>query len=166
MIEPREGVPEVLGEDAFRHIVSRETQRATRYQDFFSVCLVKPDTAHALPVEVHHAVARKIAECLRATDVVGRLRDGAAFLLLHTASADAVRVAERVRAKIENVAFPNSGGGPPQRITLSVGNVSFPRDGSSDRLLFSRAEEHLQEAVRRGGNRVIHGDDSSANPTH
>jgi GGDEF domain-containing protein len=159
VIEPREGAPEVLGEDAFRHILSRETQRATRYQDFFSVCLVKPDTASALPIEIHHAVARKIAECLRATDVVGRLRDGAAFLLLNTASTDAVGVAERVRKKIENVSFPSPAGGPPQRITLSMGKVSFPRDGSSDRLLFSKAEAHLQEAVRRGGNRVVHGDE-------
>jgi len=43
-IEPATGV---FVEDAFRHLLSREAQRATRYQDFFSVCLVKPDSAKA-----------------------------------------------------------------------------------------------------------------------
>ena len=103
-----------------------------------------------------HAIARKIAEFLRSTDIVGRVQGGAAFLLLHTTSGDAVRVAERIRGHIENVAFPGTPGGPPRRVTLSVGEVSFPRDGSTDKMLLSRAEANLQEAARQGGNRVVY----------
>ncbi len=155
---------EVLGEDAFRHLLAREADRASRYRDFFSVCLVKPDTAqpsHDSPAEIQQAIARKIAEFLRSTDIVGHVQDGAAFLLLHTTSNDAVRVAERIRGHIEKVAFPGTPGGPPRRITLSVGEVSFPRDGSTDQTLLSRAEANLQEAARQGGNRVVYADDST-----
>lgn len=154
--EPRE----VLGEDAFRWALARETARATRYQHFFSVCLIKPDAldgvvnGHAR--EVQRAVAKKIAEFLRSTDVVACVADNAAILLLHTANGDAAMVAERIRAHIENVAFPVSPTGRPARVTLSVGEVSFPRDGSNDRALLTRAEANLREAARQGGNRVVH----------
>jgi len=154
---------EVLAEEGFRHVLAREANRATRYQDFFSVCLVKPDGLEddsGGAAEVRRAVARKIAELLRATDVVAYVQEGAAVLLLHTASSDAVRVAERIRTNVENVAFPAAPGLPPRRITLSVGEVSFPRDGSNDRMLLSRAQAHLEEAARLGGNRVVHADDT------
>jgi len=35
----------VFHEEAFRHLLTREAGRATRYQDFFSVCLLRPDVA-------------------------------------------------------------------------------------------------------------------------
>jgi len=163
--DPKDAGREVLGEEAFRHLLARETDRATRYQDFFSVCLVKPDareTAHFIPTEIQQAVARKITEFLRSTDVVGCVQGGAAILLLHTASTDAVRVAERIRANIGNVAFRGTSGGPPRRVTLSVGKVSFPRDGSNDKMLLSRAEENLREAARRGGDTVVHTDETAS----
>jgi GGDEF domain-containing protein len=43
-----------------------------------------------------------------------------------------------------------------------VGEVSFPRDGSTDKMLLSRAEANLQEAARQGGNRVVYADESNA----
>jgi diguanylate cyclase (GGDEF)-like protein len=150
---------EVLGEEAFRHLIAWEADRATRYQDFFSVCLVKPDARDPGAHDIQRAIATKIGEFLRSTDVVAEIQDGAGFLLLHTASADAVRVAERIRTNIENVAFPGPPGAPPRRITLSVGEVSFPNDGSNDRTLLSRAEASMHEAARRGGNRTVTADD-------
>lgn len=152
-IEPASGV---FVEDAFRHLLSREALRATRYQDFFSVCLVKPDAGvGGGDGDVHHAVSRKISQFLRSTDVVGRVSDGIAILLLHTEGSDAHKVAERLRAHIEQVAFLGDSGSPRQ-ITLSVGGVSFPRDGYNDTMLLSRAQAHVNEAARQGGNRVVH----------
>ncbi len=155
---------EVLREDAFRRLLATEADRASRYGDFFSICLVKPDSSAPTlddPTEIQPAIARKIAESLRSTDIVGQVHDWAAFLLLHTTSSDAVQVAERIRTLIEKVAFPGTPGGPPRRVTLSVGEVSFPRDGATDRTLLSRAEANLQEAARQGGNRVVRADDST-----
>jgi diguanylate cyclase (GGDEF)-like protein len=165
-LNDRESEPrEVLSEDAFRSALARETDRATRYQHFFSVCLIKPEplngsvNGHAR--EMQRAVAKKIAEFLRSTDVVACVADSAAILLLHTADGDAAMVAERIRAHIENVAFPVSHDGPAARVTLSVGEVSFPRDGSNDRALLTRAEANLREATRQGGNRVVHAEYAS-----
>jgi diguanylate cyclase (GGDEF)-like protein len=130
--------------------------RATRYQDFFSVCLVKPDPGETGGGEdVHQAISRKITQFLRSTDVVGRIQDSIAILLLHTEGIDAHKVAERVRTHIEHVAFLGDSGNPRQ-ITLSVGGVSFPRDGYNDTILLSRAQAHVNEAARQGGNRVVH----------
>jgi len=155
---------EVLGEEAFRQLLAWETSRATRYQDFFSVCLIKPDALDATngrAAELQRTIARKIAESLRASDVIGRIQDSTAVLLLHAASADAARIAERICADIGKVAFPGASGGAPRSLTLSVGGVSFPRDGSTDKALLSRAEANMHEATRRGGNRVVDGEDSS-----
>jgi diguanylate cyclase (GGDEF)-like protein len=152
-LEPASGV---FVEDAFRHLLSREALRATRYQDFFSVCLVKPDPGEAGGGEdVQQAISRKITQFLRSTDVVGRVQDGIAILLLHTEGGDALKVAERLRAHIEQVGFLGDAGNPRQ-VTLSVGGVSFPRDGYNDTILLSRAQAHVNEAARLGGNRVVH----------
>jgi diguanylate cyclase (GGDEF)-like protein len=149
---------EILDEDAFRRLLAMEAERAIRYRDFFSFCLVKADTREPGTDDsdaLRRAIARKIAESLRSTDIVGNVRGGAGFLLLHTTSPDAVRVAERIRTLIEHVAFRGVPGELPRRITLSIGEVSFPRDGATDRALLSRAEANLQEASRQGGNRVV-----------
>jgi len=146
----------VFVEDAFRHLLSREALRATRYQDFFSVCVVRPDPGEAGGGEdIQQAISRKVAQFLRSTDVVGRVQDGIAILLLHTEGNDALKVAERLRTHIEQVAFLGDSGNPRQ-ITLSVGGVSFPRDGYNDTILLSRAQAHVNEAARQGGNRVVH----------
>jgi len=153
-MEPTTGI---FAESAFLHLLTREASRATRYQDFFSVCLLKPDVDCSQgAAEVERTVTRKIAQFLRSTDMIGRVDDRIAVLLLHTEGADAVRVAERLRTHIEQVAFPGAGPNASGHVTLSVGGVSFPRDGYSDSVLLSRAQAHLSEASRRGGNQVVY----------
>jgi diguanylate cyclase (GGDEF) domain len=105
-------------------------------------------------------VASKIVEFVRSSDVVGRLGDGIGVLLLQTASGNARRVTERLRNEIGNVRFPGDTPGAPRKITLSVGEVSFPGDGHSEISLMSRARARLHEAVRSGGNRVVEADPS------
>lgn len=146
----------VFGEEAFQQLLIREISRATRYNDFFSLCLAKPDDAGrgAADDQLQQAVARKIAEFLRSTDVVGRSRDGIVILLLNTPDAEALRVAERLRAHVETVRFPSEGAEAPYQVTLSMGLVSFPRDGSNHGGLLARAKTYLEEAARGGGNRV------------
>jgi len=152
-MDPASGV---FGEEAFHQLLTREASRATRYQDFFSVCLGRPDGPEPEPDRaMQQAVARKITQVLRSTDVVASLRDGIAILLLNTPDADAARVAERIRAHLENVAFQTDPAGAARRVTLSMGLVSFPRDGHNETVLLSRAQSRLKEAAERGGNRVV-----------
>ena len=161
MSDPKDAAREVLGEEAFRHLLARETNRATRYQDFFSVCLARPDGAEREPdPAMEQAIARKITQVLRSTDVVARLRDGIAILLLDTPDAEAPRVAQRIRAHIENVPFQSDPSAAARHVTLSMGLVSFPRDGHNETVLLSRAQSRLNEAAERGGNQVVVGDDT------
>ena len=155
-MDPASGV---FGEEAFHQLLTREASRATRYQDFFSVCLIRPDGAeHESDEATQQSVARKITQVLRSTDVVARLRDGIAILLLNTPDADAARVAERIRAHLENVSFKSDPAGAARRVTLSMGLVSFPRDGHNETVLLSRAQSRLKEAAESGGNKVISSD--------
>jgi diguanylate cyclase (GGDEF)-like protein len=155
----------VFHEEAFRHLLVREAGRATRYQDFFSVCLLRPDVADDRPDldldEVERAISRKIPEFVRATDLVGQLSSAIAIILLHTAGPDALRVAERIRSSLEQVAFREGREGRPQRLTVSVGKVSFPSDGHTDSALLAQALAYLEQAVKRGGNQVTHSSGSA-----
>jgi len=117
-MDPSSGV---FGEEAFHQLLTREASRATRYQDFFSVCLVRPDGPTAEPDEaMQQAVARKITQFLRSTDVVAHTRDGICILLLNTPDADAAKVVERIRSHIENVSFQPDPVAVPRRVTLSL----------------------------------------------
>ena len=152
-MDPASGV---FGEGAFHQLLTREASRATRYQDFFSVCLARPDGTGPEPDEaMQQAVARKITQILRSTDVVARLRDSVAILLLNTPDADAAHVAERIRSHLENVSFQPDPAGAARRVTLSMGLVAFPRDGHNETVLLSRAQSRLKEAAERGGNRLV-----------
>jgi diguanylate cyclase (GGDEF)-like protein len=106
--------------------------------------------------ELERALSQKIPEFVRATDIVGHLSSAVAVILLHTAGDEALRVAERIRSNIEQVAFRETPEGRPQRLTVSVGKVSFPYDGQDDATLLSQAVAYLQQAADQGGNQVGH----------
>jgi len=146
--------------EAFLHLLLRETGRGTRYRDFFTLCLFKPD----LPAEdaefeagIETALSTRVAEFIRATDIVGRFPMGLGVLLLHTGHAEAIGVAERVRAGVRRVEFRRGPEQPPRQLTLSAGVVSFPRDGQTSTTLLSRAQRYLDQARQRGGDKVIYG---------
>src|SRR3972149_12156743 len=75
-IEPGTGF---FVEAASRHLLTREALRATRYQDFFSVCLLKPDVSAGpgtTEEDTRQGVSKKIAQFLRSTDMVATVADG------------------------------------------------------------------------------------------
>lgn len=147
--------------EAFLHLLLRETGRGTRYRDFFTLCLFKPDVPPEdadFEAAIETALSGRIAEFIRATDIVGRFPMGLGVLLLHTGHTEAVGVAERVRAGIRRVEFRRGPDLPPTRLTLSAGVVSFPRDGQTSATLLSRAQRYLDQARQHGGDKVVHGD--------
>ena len=146
--------------EAFLHLLLRETGRGTRYRDFFTLCIFKPD----IPPEdaefeetIEMALSTRVTEFIRSTDIVGRFPTGLAVLLLHTGHAEALRVAERVRAAIRRMEFRRGPEQPPRKVTLSAGIVSFPRDGQTSTTLLSRAQRYLEQARQRGGDKVVYG---------
>jgi len=149
----------VLSEEAFQHMLTRETGRATRYQDFFSLCLVKPDLdegSEDSKEEIEAAISKKIPDFVRSTDMVGRLGGGIGIMLLYTSGEDAICVANRIRTHIEQVMFRNRPGGKSHRLTLSIGEVSFPHHGHDRHTLLGMAAQCLVRATERGGNRVVY----------
>ena len=152
----------VFPEHAFQDMLTRETGRATRYQDLFSLCLVKPDVdegSEESPEEIEVAISTKIREFVRSTDMVGRLASGIAIVLLYTSGEEAIGVANRIRTHIEQVTFGDRPAGRARRLTLRIGEVSFPRHGHDRQTLLVTAAQCLGHAAERGGNRVVYASD-------
>lgn len=135
---PAEARP-VYDTPIFLTLLSREAGRASRYRDFFGLCLLTPDRRGAAEPAGLHAT---IADLLRATDLVGRLDDAVAFLLVNTSPTDSLAIAERVRARLA------------ESDPVSIGLASFPKDGTDAEALLDRARALLEQARHAGGNRV------------
>ena len=104
---------------------------------------------HQVGDEVLRELARVLEEVVRLSDVPGRW-GGEEFLVLcpDTAAAGAHELAERLRRRIEQHAFPEG-----LRITASIGCAHHRRGESLDRLV-GRADDALYRAKAAGKNRV------------
>lgn len=140
--------PRVYDEEDFRRLLAWEIQRATRYQDFLSLCLARPDPSMGSGRDTLDAMARRVVDFLRATDLVGLLSDSIGIILVHTPGSDAIVITERVRDLLEAATAP-AGPGPALKSVLRLGLASFPTDATSDTVLLDQAQARLAEA-RRG----------------
>jgi GGDEF domain-containing protein len=140
--------PRVFDEPDFRRLLAWEIQRATRYQDFLSLCLVRPDHPEATRQSTLEAMAHKLVEFLRSTDVVGLLEDSVAIILVHTPAVDAAVITERVRHLLEATAFPTTPGSGASPVVLRLALASFPTDATNDRVLLDQAQTRLASAPR------------------
>jgi hypothetical protein len=126
--------PRVYDEEDLRRLLAWEIQRATRYQDFLSLCLARPDPPGASSRDTLDAMARRVVEFLRSTDLVGLLGDSIAIILVHTPGSDAIVITERVRDLLEAATVPADGSATAVRSVLRLGLASFPT-GLSDCLV-------------------------------
>jgi hypothetical protein len=126
----------------FLTLLTREAGRASRYRDFFGLCLLAPDRRPGAEAPDPAGLHSTIAELLRTTDMVGHVEGAMAFLLVNTSPADSLAIAERVRARLAE-ADP-----------VSIGLASFPRDGTDAHALLDRARALMEQARHGGGNRV------------
>jgi hypothetical protein len=129
----------IFAEAEMRHLLAREVQRCTRYQDFLSLCLVRTIPSGPRPAEPEAPVAHRIAEMLRATDFVGIIGADIVVLLVHTPDTDAVMITDRIRDRLQ-------AGDPEEAGGLRIGLASFPTDATSDGGLLAHAEAQLQAA--------------------
>lgn len=144
MADESSTVPRIFPEPEFRHLLAREVQRSTRYQDFLSLCLVRLDYSGEGLFEVRATIAQRVAELLRFTDVVGSVGNDVALLLVHTPDSEASAIIQRLRDHVEGLPLPSSATGtPPRRIKVSMAIASFPSDATSDTALLARAQAQL-----------------------
>lgn len=141
--------PRTFSEAETRHLLSREVQRCTRYQDYLSVCLVQPQYRGMPLPDVEAAVTRGIAGMLRSTDIVGAIGLETAVLLVHTPETDALVIADRMRERIKREV--TLGAHPGDRVALAIGMASFPTDATTDADLLAHAQARLDAARRAAG---------------
>jgi diguanylate cyclase (GGDEF)-like protein len=116
---------------------------------------VNDQYGHESGDRVLQALSRAASLSVRAVDVVARY-GGEEFVVLLplTAAADALVVAERMRASIEALQIDIEGGSS-LRVTVSVGCATFEASACSLRILLSQADKALYEAKSSGRNQVV-----------
>jgi diguanylate cyclase (GGDEF)-like protein len=147
-----------------RYLVDRlgqEMQRAVRYGGRLAFAMVDLDGfkevndqhGHLFGDKILRAVSAEIARSLRAMDVAARYGgDEFALILPHTQPDGALRVCERIRKAVEQIAL--GAGGTSVSVTASLGIADFPADdvaGAED--LIRAADSALYGAKRAGRNR-------------
>lgn len=97
-------------------------------------------------------VARIIEDCIRRVDLVARY-GGEEFcvVLTETDTAEALEVAERIRAGVAAASFENGRGG----LTISIGVATFPDDADHKEELLDKADWSMYRAKRHGRDRVV-----------
>ncbi len=147
---------------AFMDVVSRELERAKRYQTAFALAVVDLDWFKTINDTYGHHVGDEVLKTfctvcrntLRVSDTLGRI-GGEEFAVLfpNTALADAQEVLERVRVAVEQteMAVAQRRG---VRITASFGVTAFVSTPSELDRLFQQADVALYQAKDGGRNRV------------
>lgn len=147
MAEESGNLLRIFQEEDLRHLLAREVLRCTRYQDFLTLCLVRPAYPGPPVPALQVAVAREIAEMLRSTDIVGLVADDVAVLLVHTPSVDGALISGRIRERIEATTFSLI---TPSQVTLTIALSCFPTDATVDGALLAHAQAQLQAEPRAG----------------
>jgi diguanylate cyclase (GGDEF)-like protein len=143
-----------------------EISRSIRSRQPVALCLVDIDHfkkvndtyGHLVGDRVLKAVAEALTTQSRDYDRAGRF-GGEEFVLLlaQTMQADAMKIAERIRAHVEGLAVPvdDRPDSPTVHVTISIGVTALGRGESHDLTdLLAAADSALYEAKQNGRNQV------------
>ncbi len=146
---------------AFMAQLQNELSRRKRYGHPLSLLMLDLDHfkqvndqwGHGVGDEALRLFADSVQCCLRTQDMAGRLGGEEFAIVLPETSAEAAHpVAERVRARIEQIPVPTKNG--RCNITVSIGLVEAgPMDDLES--LLQRADQSLYAAKERGRNRIV-----------
>ncbi len=144
----------------FYKALEEELERGMRYGSPFAILFMDVDNfkdindrlGHLYGDRVLKAIGEAIQSSLRGSDMAARYGgDEFTVILPETQVEGAVRVAERVRSRVE--ALGRKLGVEP--LTLSIGIAVFPLDGITSEELVRRADWAMYQAKKMGGNRVF-----------
>lgn len=162
----RDGLTGLYIRRYFNLRLEEETHRYSRYGAVpFAVVMMDLDHfkqlndahGHLLGDEVLKGVSRYLLSRFRSTDIAARFGgEEFSLILLHVEKADAVKIMEDVRAKIQSLPFyvNEDKAGEPLYVTASSGIACCPEDGLVREELLQRADDALYEAKHAGRNRV------------
>ncbi|MBS0228644.1 MAG: GGDEF domain-containing protein [Proteobacteria bacterium] len=138
-----------------------EIARAVRHDRMLALCIIDVDLfkpvndrhGHIAGDEVLRGIGAIVRQHARGDDVAARIGgEEFALLLPECALADAIQLAERLRAAVADAVF--TPGGAPQRITISIGIASLSPDRAARGPLMAAADAALYRAKSEGRNRV------------
>jgi diguanylate cyclase (GGDEF)-like protein len=136
-----------------------ELERAGRFQGRIAIIMadidhfkrLNDDFGHLLGDEVLRSVASILRQHLRKMDLVCRYGgDEFAIVAPETSGANAIRVAEKLRRRVETHVYP----GVSRPVTVSFGVAEYPGNGMSRDNIMAAADRALYSAKQSGRNRV------------
>ncbi|MBN1689746.1 MAG: GGDEF domain-containing protein [Dehalococcoidia bacterium] len=158
----RDSMTGILNHRTFFEQGERELKRFARYGKVFSLIEIDIDDfkgindthGHVEGDNVLLKLVDMVSSHIRQSDVFGRTGgDEFCILLIETNKADAMDIAERIRATCCNCRL-NAATGTPIHFTVSVGLVESSKDDAGIGQMYSRADAAMYRAKREGHNRV------------
>jgi diguanylate cyclase (GGDEF)-like protein len=144
-----------------------EIQRAARYGNPLSILFLDLDRfktvndvhGHLVGSDVLRELSKLLAQCVRQVDTLARYGgDEFTILLVDTPHDVALRIAERIRNRIETHLF-EAGRGATLRLTISIGVSTCPLHGESRETVLDAADKAMYRAKSEGRNRVSSADE-------
>ena len=126
-----------------------ETKFAVLFMDLDGFKTINDSLGHTAGDEVLKAFARRLQQCVRATDTVARLGGDEFVVLLENVSSidDVERAAEHVLNRMREGLWNDA---QPLQVTPSIGIALYPRDGDTVEVLLKHADVAMYEAKRAG----------------
>jgi diguanylate cyclase (GGDEF)-like protein/PAS domain S-box-containing protein len=143
----------------FGELLGRAITTAQRYERKFAVMFVDLDRFKLINDSLGHAagdqllkeIAQRLADCLRASDVVARM-GGDEFVVLVQEVDDAEQVAVVARKILSATLRPVELLGQESRVTGSVGIAVYPTDATDEQGLMKCADMAMYKAKDEGKN--------------
>ena len=159
----RDGLTGLYNHRYFQETISKDFQRAVRYQESLSCVMLDIDHfkkfndnyGHQAGDMVLKTLGSLVNELIRDSDLSARY-GGEEFVLLmyHTASQEALMIAERLRKAVDQHKFQTDN--LVLTVTISIGVASFPHPEIADaKTLIECADKALYRAKEEGRNRVV-----------
>ncbi|MCG8421664.1 MAG: diguanylate cyclase [Proteobacteria bacterium] len=159
-----DGLTQLYNHRHFHERLALEVERSIRNGLPLSLFMIDVDhfkhynDQHGHPAgdDVLRQLARLMTNGRRANDFCARY-GGEEFcvVLVDTPKLTAVKVAERLRERVDQHPFPKRELQPGGRLSVSIGVATFPEDADGAESLISAADRALYAAKRSGRNRVL-----------
>jgi diguanylate cyclase (GGDEF)-like protein len=152
-----DGLTGLMNQRNFMAEMDREFQRSKRYNHDLSIIMLEIDRfkaytdtyGHVQGNELLRYLSKLLKESVRVSDVVSRFGvDKFCILICEVGKEGAFTFAQRLVERIASYSMPN------EKITVSAGVASYPRDVKGYMELLSKSEGNLNRAREWGRNRA------------